>query len=86
MFQVCVKFLHSSPLSPKDSVFPRWACWKNRKAGALVFPINAANGVCNQYRVHAVHTLDKDRSKFSSLPLKKKKASGFFLGGGILKF
>lgn len=25
LFQVCVKFLHSSPLSPKDPIFPRWA-------------------------------------------------------------
>lgn len=47
----------------------------SRAAGTLLLPTNVANGICDQYRVHAIHTLhDKDRSKLTSVPLKKKKA------------
>lgn len=45
----------------------------SRPAGTLLLSTDVVNGVCGQYRVHAIHALDKDGSKFSSVPLKKKE-------------
>lgn len=45
----------------------------SRPAGTLLLPTDVANGVRGQYRVHAIHALDKDGSKFSSVLLKKKE-------------